>query len=178
MAKKITKAPAAKTPAAKTPVAKTPVAKTPVVKTPVAKTSKAKAPKAKAPKAKAPKAKAPKAKAPKAKTPTAPTAPTAQSRGKRYSNTEKAEILTFVDKHNAEKGRGGAAAASRKYKVSQLTIGNWLKEAGSPSPSRKTKTGDISKVLKRLGDIHKKMAAAEEELGSLRKEYAALKGQL
>jgi hypothetical protein len=157
MAKKITKSPAAKNPAAKTPVAKTPVAKTPVAKTPVAKTPVAKTPKAKTPKVKA---------------------PTAQGRGKRYSNTEKAEILTFVDKHNAEKGRGGAAAASRKYKVSQLTIGNWLKEAGSTSPSRKTKTGDISKVLKRLGDIHKKMAAAEEELGSLRKEYAALKGQL
>ncbi|MEO1858186.1 MAG: hypothetical protein ABGY95_12595 [Rubritalea sp.] len=104
--------------------------------------------------------------------------PKARSRGKRYSNTEKAEILTFVDKHNAERGRGGAAAASRKYKVSQLTIGNWLKEAGSPSPSRKTKTGDISKVLKRLGDIHKKMAKVEEELSTLRKEYAFLKAQL
>ena len=157
MAKKITKSPAAKSPAAKTPAAKTPVAKTPVAKTPAAKTPVAKTPKAKTPKVKA---------------------PTAQSRGKRYSNTEKAEILTFVDKHNAEKGRGGAAAASREYKVSQLTIGNWLKEAGSPSPRRKTKTGDISKVLKRLGDIHKKMAAVEEELGTLRKEYAALKGQL
>jgi len=114
------------------------------------------------------------ASAPKAKV----AAPKAQNRGKRYSNNEKAEILTFVDKHNAEKGRGGAAAASRKYKVSQLTIGNWLKEAGSPSPSRKTKTGDISKTLKRLGDIHKKMAKVEGELSSLRKEYAALKAQL
>lgn len=101
-----------------------------------------------------------------------------QGRGKRYSKSEKAEILIFVDKHNAEKGRGGAAAASRQFKVSQLTIGNWLKEAGSPSPRRKSKSGDITKVLKRLGEIHKKMAKVEEELGSLRKEYAALKGQL
>ena len=133
------------------------------------------APKAKAP---APKTKAPAPKArvsvPKAKV----AVPKAPSRGKRYSNTEKAEILTFVDKHNAKKGRGGAAAASRKYQVSQLTIGNWLREAGSPSPSRKTKTGDISKTLKRLGDIHKKMAKVEEELSALRKEYATLKGQL
>jgi hypothetical protein len=139
-------------------------------KTPKAQATKATVP---APKAKAP---TPKAKVPAPKTNAA--ASKAQSRGKRYSNNEKAEILTFVDKHNAEKGRGGAAAASRKYKVSQLTIGNWLKEAGSPSPSRKTKTGDISKTLKRLGDIHKKMAKVEEELSSLRKEYAALKGQL
>ena len=149
MAKKTTKAQVPKNPTVKTPTAKTPTAKTPTVKTPTAKAKTAK-----------------------------PKAPKAQNRGKRYSNTEKAEILTFVDKHNAEKGRGGAATASRKYKVSQLTIGNWLKEAGSPSPSRKTKTGDISKVLKRLGDIHKKMAKVEEELGTLRKEYATLKGQL
>lgn len=101
-----------------------------------------------------------------------------RGRGKRYSTKEKAEILTFVDKHNAEKGRGGAAAASRTFKVSQLTIGNWLKEAGSPSPRRKHSEADISKVLKRLGDIHKKMAKVEEELDTLRKEYAALKGQL
>ncbi|MFC4992963.1 hypothetical protein [Rubritalea tangerina] len=105
-------------------------------------------------------------------------APKAQSRGKRYTNAEKAEILTFVDKHNAEKGRGGAAAASRQFKVSQLTIGNWLKEAGSPSPRRKAKSGDITKTLKRLGEIHKKMAKVEEELSTLRKEYAVLKSQL
>ena len=101
-----------------------------------------------------------------------------QSRGKRYSTKEKAEILTFVDKHNAENGRGGAAEASRKFQVSQLTIGNWLKEAGSPSPRRKKGNADISLVLKRLGEIHKKMAKVEEELDGLRKEYAALKGQL
>jgi transposase-like protein len=101
-----------------------------------------------------------------------------QGRGKRYSTKEKAEILTFVDKHNAEKGRGGAAAASRQFKVSQLTIGNWLKEAGSPSPRRKKGATDITKVLKRLGEIHKKMAKVEEELDGLRKEYASLKSQL
>lgn len=137
-------------------------------------TTKATAPKAKAP---APKTKVPAPKV-KAKAKARVSVPKAPSRGKRYSNTEKAEILTFVDNHNAKNGRGGAAAASRKYQVSQLTIGNWLREAGSPSPSRKTKTGDISKTLKRLGDIHKKMAKVEEELSALRKEYATLKGQL
>lgn len=99
-------------------------------------------------------------------------------RGKRYSTKEKAEILTFVDRHNAENGRGGAAAAARTYNVSQLTIGNWLKDAGSPSPRRKKTDADISKVLKKLGDIHKAMAKQEEELDKLRKEYASLKAKL
>lgn len=100
------------------------------------------------------------------------------SRGKRYSTKEKAEILTFVDQYNAENGRGGAAAASRKFSVSQLTIGNWLKDAGSPSPRRKRSDADISNVLTRLGEIHKTMASQEEDLDKLRKEYAGLKSQL
>jgi len=101
-----------------------------------------------------------------------------ESRGKRYSQKEKAEILTFVDQHNAENGRGGAAAASRNFSVSQLTIGNWLKDAGSPSPRRKRSDADISKVLVKLGEIHKAMAKQEEVLDKLRKEYAALKSKL
>ena len=101
------------------------------------------------------------------------------TRGKRYTSAEKAEILTFVDQHNAEnKGRGGAAAASRKFKVSQLTISNWLRDAGGKSSSSRAKNADISAILKKLGDVHKKMAKVEDELSALRKEYAALKSQL
>lgn len=97
------------------------------------------------------------------------------SRGKRYSSTERVKILTYVDKYNAENGRGGAAAASRKYDVSQLTIGNWLRMAGSPSPKRKKSNVDIDKVLHRLSELHKLMAETEEELDKQRKEYAELK---
>ncbi len=97
------------------------------------------------------------------------------ARGKRYSSTERAKILTFVDKHNATNGRGGAAAASRKFDVSQLTIGNWLKAAGSPSPKRKKHNIDVDKALQRLGELHKLMASLESELDKLRKEYAELK---
>jgi hypothetical protein len=96
-------------------------------------------------------------------------------RGKRYSSAERVKILTFVDKHNATNGRGGAAAASRKYDVSQLTIGNWLKAVGSPSPKRKKSNVDIDKALNRLSELHKLMAKTEEELDKQRKEYASLK---
>lgn len=97
------------------------------------------------------------------------------ARGKRYSSTERVNILTFVDKHNARNGRGGAAAASRKYDISQLTIGNWLRAAGSPSPKRKKSNVDIDKTLIRLSELHKLMANTEEELDKQRKEYAELK---
>jgi hypothetical protein len=97
------------------------------------------------------------------------------ARGKRYNSVERVKILTFVDKYNATNGRGGAAAASRKYDVSQLTIGNWLKAAGSPSPKRKKSNVDINSALSRLGELHKLMASLEGELDKLRKEYAELK---
>ncbi len=100
------------------------------------------------------------------------------SRGKRYSSIERVKILTYVDKYNAENGRGGAAAASRKYDVSQLTIGNWLRTAGSPSPKRKKSNVDIDKALSRLSELHKLMAKTEEELDKQRKEYAELKMML
>jgi len=100
------------------------------------------------------------------------------TRGKRYSSIEKVKILTFVDKHNAAYGRGGAAAASRKFNVSQLTIGNWLRDAGSPSPRRKKSNVNVDKALSRLGELHKLMAKHESELDKLRKEYAELKMEL
>ncbi len=96
-------------------------------------------------------------------------------RGKRYSAVERVKILTFVDKYNATNGRGGAAAASRKYDVSQLTIGNWLKTAGSPSPKRKKSNIDIDKTLKRISELHKLMAKTEAQLDKQRREYAELK---
>ncbi len=101
------------------------------------------------------------------------------TRGKRYTSEEKAEILTFVDQHNAEnKGRGGAASASRKFNVSQLTISNWLRDTGVTKANTKSKITDISQVLKKLGEVHSKMAKVEDELSALRKEYSALKSQL
>ena len=100
------------------------------------------------------------------------------TRGKRYSSTERMKILNFVEKHNATNGRGGAAEASRKYGISQLTIGNWLKAAGAPSPRRKKSNIDISKTLERIGEVYKEIDKAEKVLNDLRREYAELRSTL
>lgn len=78
------------------------------------------------------------------------------SKGKRYTDTEKQKIIDFVTAHNSAKGRGGAAAASRKFKVSQLTIGNWLKKSGAKPVAKKAakkaaKRKVARKVAKRKG---------------------------
>lgn len=100
------------------------------------------------------------------------------TRGKRYSSAERVKILSFVEKYNATNGRGGAAEASRKYDISQLTIGNWLKATGAPSPRRKKTNVNIDKTLVRMGELHKEMEKAETVLNNLRKEYAELKSSL
>ena len=58
------------------------------------------------------------------------------AKGKRYTPAEKAEVVAFVEKINAEKGRGGQSAASAKFKISQLTISSWLKGSKGAAPAK------------------------------------------
>ncbi len=45
--------------------------------------------------------------------------------GNRYTSAEKLRILTFIEAHDAKKGRGGMAAAVRKFEIPQLTAYRW-----------------------------------------------------
>lgn len=65
----------------------------------------------------------------------------ASNKGKRYTDAEKKEILDHVAQVNAEKGRGGQSAASKKYGISQLTISGWLKAGGVSAPKSGKKPG-------------------------------------
>lgn len=51
----------------------------------------------------------------------------AASKGKRYTDTEKQVIVSYVNDFNAKNGRGGQAAAVKKFGVTALTITGWLK---------------------------------------------------
>ncbi len=148
------------------------------------KTSKNAAPKksaAKAPNVKVAPAKkaSSKTKAPKKATVKAPKAKSTppSTRGKRYSSKQRAAILVYVDKHNAKNGRGGAAAAARKFAITQLTISKWMKETGAPAPTRKNST-DFNKTINRIAEVHKEMASFQDKLDKLRKEYVELKAAL
>jgi transposase-like protein len=121
--------------------------------------------------------KAPPKKAPRKKT-------AAKKKAVRYSDLDKAEIVQYVQDYNQKNGRGGQAAASKKYGVSALSIANWSKKAGKPtkakekairkpSPARESidKGGSTQVTLKR-------MIAIQEQLEALRAEYEGLRGQL
>ena len=109
------------------------------------------------------------------------------TKGKRYTAEEKQEVLDFVASVDSEKGRGGVAAAQRKFGITALTITNWKKKSegtGSTSSvsSAKGKKGTASRgttaqsrVLHRLGEILDTVAQKEAEIADLKNQYAKLK---
>ena len=54
----------------------------------------------------------------------------------RYSDKQKADVVAFVKKYNKEKGRGGQSAANEKFKISPISISNWLTAAGEDLPGK------------------------------------------
>jgi transposase-like protein len=104
------------------------------------------------------------------------------AKGRRYTNKEKSEIIAFVDKVNADKGRGGQSAASKKYKISPLTISSWIRSgigggtaatAGGPAVA-----GPIGKKLSKLQALHDQIARSEKELAKLKVQFNSLKSAL
>lgn len=104
------------------------------------------------------------------------------AKGRRYTNKEKADIIAFVDKVNADKGRGGQSAASKKYKISPLTISSWIR-AGIGGGTVATGggasvAGPIGKKLSQLQTLHDQIARAEKDLAKLKTQFNALKSAL
>ena len=52
-------------------------------------------------------------------------------KSKRYTPAEKQAVVDYVNQVNADNGRGGQAAAVKKFGVSVLTVATWLKAAGA-----------------------------------------------
>lgn len=88
--------------------------------------------------------------------------------GKRYSETEKREILDFV----ASRGRGGITEAGRKYGVSYIALRRWMNGAGG---GRKGARGE-SKGLD--GRKKKTVATALSALKSFKKQITLLQRAL
>ena len=101
-------------------------------------------------------------------------------KGHRYTKTEKAEILAYVDEVNAEKGRGGIRAASRKFGVSPLSISNWIRNADGSSMNGGDPGGSSRemRVLSDLMELAREMEVLRERLEKKRKRFDELKGQL
>ena len=106
------------------------------------------------------------------------------AKGRRYTQSEKADILAFVDKVNEQKGRGGQSAASKKFKISPLTISSWIRSGAgganglSVASSGASISGPISRKLAKLQALHDQIARSEKDLSKMKTQFNTLKGSL
>jgi len=101
----------------------------------------------------------------------------------RYDDKKKAEVVAFVKKYNEENGRGGQTAAKEKYKISPISIANWLTKAGEELPGKggrkkaaKGKAGRPKGAKAKQGKVKGKVAksASPAAVGSTEKTLARL----
>ena len=100
------------------------------------------------------------------------------TKGKRYSDSEKEKIVAFANQVNAEKGRGGPAAAVKKFGVSAITVASWMAGSSKEPPTPSGARGSREKVLVRLGALDREIATKRKELTKLEAEFEKLKAQL
>lgn len=116
---------------------------------------------------------------------------TGKSRGTRYSEEEKQQIVDFVNAYNAEHGRGGQSAAVREFNLSAITVAAWLKRAGIRTGGRTAKmiragvvpnvpaiSPVIANKVGQLLDVSEEIRKTEVELAKLRAKYDALSVQI
>jgi hypothetical protein len=81
----------------------------------------------------------------------------------RYSNKTKREVVEFVRKYDKENGRGGKAAAKKKFKINAITITKWCAAANV----------DASKEVEILKDAIRAIRDDESLKGHECREIAA-----
>ena len=105
----------------------------------------------------------------------------AKKTAKRYTEEQKTEILAFIEKFNAENGRGGQTAAVKKYGVTPLTLSAWSKKSGKkPKKAGKTakKFRNPAKLIDRLKVVSSEIAKAEKSLAKLQAEAKDLRKEI
>jgi transposase-like protein len=100
---------------------------------------------------------------------------------KRYTEEEKSEIFAFIEKFNAENGRGGQTAAVKKFKVTPMTLSAWNKKSGKTSAKSKKaakKMRNPSKLWDRLNTVKAEIAKLEKSLSKLNAESKELRKEI
>lgn len=110
---------------------------------------------------------------------------------KRYDQKTKDEVVAFISEFNDENGRGGQAAAAKKYNLNPITIKSWLQKAGVKTPGKtgkkikggtKSRTNGAIKASRSASGSGagalERMIQIRNEISDLEKEYDSLKAQL
>lgn len=101
-------------------------------------------------------------------------------RGKRYTPEEKSKVVAYVQDYNVTNGRGGQSSAAAKFGISQLTISNWLKNAGVSAkiPKGTGAKGSMQNKLATMLSLGQEIAQLERDLTNKRAKFDSLKASL
>ncbi|MEN8772139.1 MAG: hypothetical protein ABF379_09600 [Akkermansiaceae bacterium] len=98
----------------------------------------------------------------------------AKKKAKRYSASQKKEILDFITKQ----GRGGQTKAVSKYGVTAATIASWKrKDGGSAITTTKGGSKEL-RAVEELASLLKEIATVEARLQKLKNAYQKAKSKL
>ena len=115
------------------------------------------------------------------------------AKGKRYTPAQKKKVVAFVNEINSAKGRGGVAAAKKKFGITALTITKWVKDAGGTAKAspkarrggkvtrkvaRKSAAKGRAKTLNHLTSLLKEIAKKKAELAQLEAKFEVAKRAL
>ena len=97
----------------------------------------------------------------------------AKKKAKRYSDAKKEEILKFIE----SKGRGGQAAALKKFQVTAATISSWKKKKVKTKVGSSNTSTELT-VVKELIKITTEIDATKVKLEDLKKRHKILKAKV
>ncbi len=123
------------------------------------------------------------------------------SKGKpnHYSDSQKRSVVKYVNDYNVKNGRGGQAAAARKYGVGSLSIAKWLKDgelnekgpvkkkvtrvrsrvpAVPVVPAKGKKKNDAAVAIERVTEIRNRMKVLKAEVSGLYDEMMRLASKM
>ncbi|MDB4652902.1 hypothetical protein OAE39_01365 [Akkermansiaceae bacterium] len=98
----------------------------------------------------------------------------AKKKAKRYSASQKKEILDFITKQ----GRGGQTKAVSKYGVTAATIASWKRKDGSSAITTPKGGSKELRAVEELASLLKEIATVEARLQKLKNAYQKAKSKL
>lgn len=98
--------------------------------------------------------------------------------GTRYTDEQKKAVLDYVASVNATNGRGGMSAAARKFKITPLTIGVWVRKygiaGGTVTKAAKVAAAPAGVSAKVVAKLLAQVAKAEATIGKVKTLLASL----
>lgn len=103
-----------------------------------------------------------------------------KSTGTRYPTEKKTQVIAFVKAYNSKNGRGGQAAAAKKFGITPLTVSHWMHKLGSEAQGKgaANQTAANSAKLREVARLAAAIATAQAGLARDQAKLSQLMNRL